>query len=117
MPGKITTHVLDLRSGAPAAGLRVELRRMAPEPGLLKTGVTNGDGRMDAPLLGPDAMAAGTYQLDFYVGAYFASSGVDAAKVPFLDVVPVRFGIADPSASYHIPLLVTPWAYSTYRGS
>jgi hydroxyisourate hydrolase len=117
MPGKITTHVLDLTAGSPAAGLRIELRRMAPEPALLKTGVTNADGRMDAPLLGPDAMAAGTYQVEFHVGAYFASRGVAAAKIPFLDVVPVRFGIADPSASYHIPLLVTPWAYSTYRGS
>jgi 5-hydroxyisourate hydrolase len=117
MPGKLSTHVLDLTAGRPAAGLRVELRRVAPSPALLKTVVTNLDGRTEAPILGPDEMASGTYQLEFHVGEYFASKGVATARIPFLDVVLVRFGIADASASYHVPLLVTPWAYNTYRGS
>jgi len=117
MPGKLTTHVLDLVSGRPAAGLRVELRRVAPSPGVVRSAVTNADGRTDAPLLGPSEMAAGTYELEFHVGEYFAKKAGTAPKIPFLDVVPVRFGIDDPAASLHVPLLVTPWAYSTYRGS
>src|ERR1700691_3059959 len=117
MPGKLSTHVLDLVAGAPAAGLRIELRRLDPAPCVLKAATTNADGRTDAPLLGPDEMASGTYQLEFHVGEYFASKGLAPAKAPFLDIVPVRFGISDSTASYHIPLLVTPWAYSTYRGS
>jgi 5-hydroxyisourate hydrolase len=117
MPGKLSTHVLDQSVGRPAAGLRIELRRIAPGPALLKTVATNLDGRTEAPLLGPDEMASGTYQLEFHVGEYFASKGVAPSKSPFLDIVPVRFGISDATASYHIPLLVTPWAYSTYRGS
>jgi 5-hydroxyisourate hydrolase len=103
-------------AGRPAAGLRLELRRISPGPALLKTAVTNADGRTDAPLLGPEEMAAGTYQIEFHVAEYFASRGA-APPFPFLDVVPVRFGIGDPAASYHVPLLVTPWAYNTYRGS
>ena len=117
MAGKLSTHALDLMAGRPAAGLRIELRRISPEPALLKTVVTNADGRTDAPLLAAQEMSAGVYQLEFQVGEYFASRGVSLGKVPFIDVVPVRFGIADPSASYHVPLLVTPWAYNTYRGS
>jgi 5-hydroxyisourate hydrolase len=117
MPGKLSTHVLNLASGRPAAGMRIELRRIAPGPALHKTASTNADGRTDAPLLGESEMLAGTYQLEFHVGEYFAAQSPPGAKIPFLDVVPVRFGIADPSASYHVPLLVTPWAYNTYRGS
>jgi len=117
MAGKLSTHVLDLVAGAPAAGIRIELRRLEPSPCMLKSAVTNADGRTDAPLLGPTEMAAGIYQLEFHVGEYFASKAMAAPMVPFLDVVPVRFGITDPSASYHVPLLVTPWAYNTYRGS
>ncbi|HXN35510.1 MAG TPA: hydroxyisourate hydrolase [Opitutaceae bacterium] len=117
MHGKLSTHVLDLSAGRPAAGLRIELRRVAPGPALLKTAVTNLEGRTDAPLLGPEEMASGTYQMEFHVGEYFASKGVTHGKAPFLDIVPVRFSISDSSASHHIPLLVTPWAYSTYRGS
>jgi len=117
MPGRLSTHVLDLTTGRPASGLRLELRRVAPDPALLKAAVTNADGRTDAPLLGEGDMAAGTYEILFHVAAYFAAKGGAAQKAPFLDVVPVRFGIADPSASYHVPLLVTPHAYSTYRGS
>jgi hydroxyisourate hydrolase len=117
MPGKISTHVLDLMAGRPAAGLRVELRRVSPLPALVRTAVTNADGRTDAPLLAGADLTAGTYELEFHVAAYFASRNVPAPEVPFLDVVPVRFGVADPSASYHVPLLVTPWSYNTYRGS
>jgi 5-hydroxyisourate hydrolase len=117
MPGKLSTHVLDLVAGTPAAGLRVELRRLDPDPGMLKAAVTNRDGRTDAPLLGPSEMAPGTYQLEFHVGEYFAGKAAAAPMAPFLDVVPVRFSISDASASYHVPLLVTPWAYNTYRGS
>jgi 5-hydroxyisourate hydrolase len=117
MPGKLSTHVLDLSVGRPAAGIRIELRRIAPGSALLKTVVTNQDGRTDAPLLGPDELASGTYQLEFHVGEYFTSRGVASSNTPFLDVVPVRFTISDSSASYHIPLLTTPWSYSTYRGS
>jgi 5-hydroxyisourate hydrolase len=117
MPGKLSTHVLDLAAGRPAAGMRIELSRIAPGPALHKTAVTNADGRTDSPLLGASEMAAGTYQLEFHVGEYFASKAPPQAEPPFLGVVPVRFGIADPSASYHVPLLVTPWAYNTYRGS
>ena len=117
MPGRLSTHVLDLTTGRPAAGLRLELRRIEPGPALLKTAVTNGDGRTDGPLLDAGEMAAGTYEILFDVAAYFAGKGAPAQKAPFLGVVPVRFGIADPTASYHVPLLVTPHGYSTYRGS
>jgi 5-hydroxyisourate hydrolase len=117
MPGKLSTHVLDLMSGCPAAGMRIELTRVAPGPALRKSAVTNADGRTDAPLLLGAELAPGTYQLEFHVAEYFASKSAPTGKIPFLDVVPVRFGVADASASYHVPLLVTPWAYNTYRGS
>jgi 5-hydroxyisourate hydrolase len=117
MPGKLSTHVLDLVAGRPAAGMRIVLTRVAPGPALLKTVTTNEDGRTDAPLLVAAELTAGTYQLEFHVAEYFASRSVFSGKIPFLDVVPVRFGVDDPSASYHVPLLVTPWSYNTYRGS
>ncbi len=117
MAGKLSTHVLDLVTGKPAAGLRIELSRLSPSPAPVKSVVTNADGRTDAPLLGPSEMAAGTYQIEFHVAEYFRARGIAPDGVPFLDVVPVRFGISDPGASYHVPLLVTPWAYNTYRGS
>ena len=117
MPGKLSTHVLDLVAGSPAAGLRIELRRLDSPAGVVATAVTNRDGRTDAPLLGPSEMATGTYQLEFHVGEYFAGKNTATPMVPFLDMVPIRFGISDASASYHVPLLVTPWAYNTYRGS
>jgi 5-hydroxyisourate hydrolase len=87
------------------------------EPKLLKTVRTNSDGRTDQPLLGADELKAGQYELVFYVGDYFASKAVPTDSIRFLDRVPVRFGIADATASYHVPLLVSPWSYSTYRGS
>lgn len=116
MPGKLSTHVLDLTTGRPAPGLRIELHRhvAGAAPQLIKSTVTNADGRTDAPLLNAEEIAAGSYELIFDVAAYFASRGVAS---PFLDRVPIRFAIADAGSGYHVPLLVTPWAYSTYRGS
>ena len=120
--GQLTTHVLDTATGQPAADLRVELWLLAEEgEKLIKTVRTNADGRADAPLLDASAIAAGTYELLFFVGEYFATritGGARAQTEPrFLDIVPVRFGIADAAASYHVPLLVSPWSYTTYRGS
>jgi len=114
MPAKLSTHVLDLTTGRPAGGLTIELWRHERTPLLLKTVVTNADGRTDAPLLATADMATGTYELVFRVKEYFSVHGVECT---FLDRVPVRFGITDVNGSYHVPLLVTPWAYSTYRGS
>ncbi len=113
MTGALTTHVLDVAHGRPARGVGIELWR--GEVRIAAT-VTNGDGRTDAPLVAPGALEAGVYELRFAVGAYFASSS-GAADPPFLDVVPVRFGISDAGTGHHVPLLVTPWSYSTYRGS
>ncbi len=121
MPAKLSTHVLDLTCGRPAAGMKIELWRRDAAPALVKTITTNADGRTDAPLLDAAAMATGSYEIVFFVGDYFAARLQGAARLEpverFLDQVPVRFGIADASASYHVPLLVTPWAYQTYRGS
>jgi 5-hydroxyisourate hydrolase len=114
----LTTHVLDTARGRPATNLRVELFRLDPSPegrSLLKEVRTNADGRTDAPLLGDDELDGGVYELVFGVGEYFAGEGLP--DPPFLGRVPVRFGIADPTSHYHVPLLVSPWSYSTYRGS
>ncbi|PZR72871.1 MAG: hydroxyisourate hydrolase [Chthoniobacterales bacterium] len=105
----LTTHVLDTMRGTPAAGMKIELWSL-DQSKLLKTVVTNTDGRMEAPLLAGDELTTGNYELVFYVGDYFGERR-------FLDRVPVRFTISDAAAKYHIPLLVSPWAYSTYRGS
>jgi 5-hydroxyisourate hydrolase len=118
MPAKLSTHVLDTAHGSPAPGMQIELWSLAgPSPTLLKTVRTNADGRTDQPLLSAGEMKIGQYELVFYVGDYFVTKGSPAAGLPFLDRVPVRFGIADAAASYHVPLLCSPWAYSTYRGS
>jgi 5-hydroxyisourate hydrolase len=118
MPGKLTTHALDTTNGTPAAGMAVELWRVEGEARtLLRAAVTNADGRLDEPLLAGGEMRAGVYELVFAVGAYYATRGARLAGPPFLDRVPVRFGVADTEAHYHVPLLVSPWAYSTYRGS
>lgn len=118
MSAKLSTHVLDTANGCPAAGMEVELwSHDAEKQMLLKTIRTNSDGRTDRPLLTADEMRPGRYELVFFVGDYFAARGEPLSKMPFLDRVPVRFGIADENASYHVPLLVSPWAYSTYRGS
>jgi 5-hydroxyisourate hydrolase len=118
--GKLTTHVLDTARGRPAEGMSVELLRHSADGGApesLRQTRTNVDGRTDQPLLGPGELRAGSYELRFDVGAYFAGSGLAADDPPFLGLVPVRFAVADPEAGYHVPLLVSPWAYSTYRGS
>lgn len=119
MDGRLTTHVLDTARGCPAAGVTIALWRLDADGARtrLLTACTNADGRTDAPLLTGDALAAGDYELVFAVGPYFAANGLAADMLPFLDSVPVRFGIADPTAHYHVPLLVSPWAYTTYRGS
>lgn len=118
MPAKLSTHVLDLTRGRPAEGMQIELWSAgAGEPTLLKRVTTNVDGRTDRPLLEAEEMRAGQFELIFFVGDYFAQGGGSGGPVRFLDRVPVRFGISDVTASYHVPLLVSPWAYSTYRGS
>lgn len=112
--GKLSTHVLDLTIGKPAAGMRIELWNLDGKPHQLKAVTTNADGRTDEPLLAGGTMAVGTYELLFFVKDYFVTHHRDS---PFLDRVPVRFVIADATQGYHVPLLVTPWAYQTYRGS
>ncbi len=118
MTGRLTTHVLDTMAGRPAAGVAISLFRLnGGERQAVTTALTNADGRCDAPLLEGDAMTAGTYELCFHVGDYFRSCNVELPDPPFFDVVPVRFGIGDASAHYHVPLLISPYGYSTYRGS
>jgi 5-hydroxyisourate hydrolase len=114
--GRLTTHVLDTAHGTPAANLEIRLYQH-PTRALLKTIRTNADGRADAPLLEGSAFAVGEYELEFVVGAYFEARGVALPDPKFLEVVPVRFGISDANAHYHVPLLVSPFGYSTYRGS
>ena len=116
--GRLTTHVLDTASGRPAAGLRIELYRINGDDRRRLTAVTtNDDGRCDQPLLTGADLMAGSYELLFHVGEYLRAAGVALPDPPFLDLVPIRFGIADPGQHYHVPLLVSPYAYATYRGS
>lgn len=120
MAGKLTTHVLDMAQGCPAANLTLELWALDATSGqktLLKTTQTNNDGRTDTPLLTDDELKVGVYELVFAVGAYFDRQAVASTTPPFLQRVPIQFGIADPNDHYHVPLLTSPWAYSTYRGS
>lgn len=115
MPGRLTTHVLDTASGRPAAGMEIELFELEDgERSLLKTVRTNGDGRVDEPLLEGEQLSRTIYEIVFHAGAYFAEGGGSPA---FLDEVPVRFGVSNAEAHYHVPLLVSPWSYTTYRGS
>jgi len=118
MPAKLSTHVLDTAHGCPAAGMKVELWSLDGETHtLVTTAKTNADGRTEAPLLSDDEMKTGQYEIIFFIGDYFAAKTPTPPKIRFLDHVPVRFAIANAGASYHIPLLCSPWAYSTYRGS
>ena len=119
MPGRLTTHVLDTANGKPAAGMAIELARLGPggERIMVVHTMTNADGRTDAPLLSDGNLEAGVYELTFATGEYWARTAAEISDPPFLDVVPIRFGISDPDAHYHVPLLCSPWAYSTYRGS
>ncbi len=115
--GRLTTHILDTALGRPAKGLKIELWLLDAEPSLLKTVVSNQDGRVDAPLLDGEDFKIGQYELHFYAGAYLKANGATLSDPPFLDVIPLRFGIADASAHYHVPLLLSAYGYSTYRGS
>jgi 5-hydroxyisourate hydrolase len=117
--GHLSTHVLDTMNGCPAAGMAVELHRVSGiGKGLVKSLALNDDGRCgDGPLLDAAAMAAGRYRLVFSVADYFRGRGVQLPDPPFIDVVQLDFGIADAAGHYHVPLLVSPWSYSTYRGS
>lgn len=116
---RLSTHVLDTAQGRPAAGMALKLFRHGSLgiKTLIVEASTNADGRTDSPLLGPDTMEPGRYELVFEAGEYFRAQGVPLADPPFLDAIPICFAIADASANYHVPLLVSPWAYSTYRGS
>ncbi len=113
MNAGLTTHVLDTANGKPAAGITIRLYRLKGETReLLKTTITNSDGRTDEPLIARGSLETGRYELVFEVGSYF-----DLPELRFLEAVPIQFGIADITAHYHVPLLVSPWSYSTYRGS
>ncbi len=115
--GRLTTHVLDTSSGKPGRGIAWTLFRLNSGRQQVAAGVTNDDGRADGPILEDAAFTAGNYELVFEVGAYFRDSGATLPDPPFLDTVPIRFGVADADAHYHVPLLVSPFGYSTYRGS
>ena len=112
--GRLTTHVLDTAAGRPAAGVRITVSR---DGEALRENVTNDDGRADGPLLAGAAFTPGVYELAFHVGDYFRGLGVVSDEPLFLDVVPVRFGISQAGQHYHVPLLISPFGYSTYRGS
>ncbi len=115
--GRLTTHVLDTARGTPAAGLAITLYRLdGGERRKLKAATTNADGRCDAPLLSGEEFRTGTYELVFAAGDYLRASGADLPDPAFLDEVPIRFGMAE-EAHYHVPLLLSPFGYSTYRGS
>ena len=116
--GKLTTHVLDLAAGTPAAGVRIELHDLSVTPPRLLARVqTNKDGRCAKPLLEGSSLHAGRYSLTFHVAEYFRSAGAQLPEPPFIDEVMIRFGVASADEHYHVPLLVSPWSYSTYRGS
>jgi 2-oxo-4-hydroxy-4-carboxy-5-ureidoimidazoline decarboxylase len=117
--GRLSTHVLDTHSGKPAAGIVVELIELSDlgVPRVITPTVTNSDGRTDRPLIGGRPVPIGRYELNFAVGDYFAARGAPMSDPPFLDRIPLRFSVSDPEGHLHVPLLVTPWSYSTYRGS
>lgn len=117
--GHLSTHVLDLMHGCPAAGMQVTLQAIGADGArTIRTLELNADGRSDGgPLLGAGQMAVGRYRLVFAVAAYFRARGVELPEPAFIDEVPIEFGIADAGGHYHVPLLVSPWTYSTYRGS
>jgi 5-hydroxyisourate hydrolase len=122
--GRLSTHVLDTVAGKPAAGVKITLYRLGGDGAwlsLLET-QTNGDGRTDQPLLDATTLLAGTYTLNFHISDYFKARNAEAgqpgaSQPPFLDIVPIRFTITDADGHYHVPLLATPWSYTTYRGS
>jgi 2-oxo-4-hydroxy-4-carboxy-5-ureidoimidazoline decarboxylase len=117
--GRVSTHVLDTHGGHPAAGVTIELFELSAsgERRTIVSTATNRDGRTDQPLIGGRPLPIASYELRFHVGAYFGQRGTPRGDPPFLDVVPVQFAVAEPEGHYHVPLLATPWSYSTYRGS
>jgi 2-oxo-4-hydroxy-4-carboxy-5-ureidoimidazoline decarboxylase len=117
--GRLSTHVLDTHSGRPAAGVRIELLELSAdgEQRVITRATTNRDGRTDTPLIDGRPLPIGRYELRFHIADYFEQVKARQDDPPFLDVVPVRFAVAEPEGHYHVPLLVTPWSYSTYRGS
>src|SRR4051794_22652782 len=117
--GRLSTHVLDTHSGRPAAGISIELTELSDlgQSRVVAQAITNSDGRTDQPLIGGRPMPIGRYELTFHVGAYFADRGVPLSDPPFLDRIPLQFAVSDPEGHLHVPLLVTPWSYATYRGS
>jgi 2-oxo-4-hydroxy-4-carboxy-5-ureidoimidazoline decarboxylase len=116
--GRLSTHVLDTVRGKPAPGVRIVLSEIgASARSVLAETTTNADGRTDQPLLSGGPLRIGTYELAFHCGPYFTATAAIASQPPFLDVIPIRFSIAEPEGHYHVPLLASPWSYSTYRGS
>jgi 5-hydroxyisourate hydrolase len=116
--GRLSTHVLDTAKGKPAAGVKIMLYRLSGQSHRkIKEEVTNSDGRTDAPLLEGSALTPGVYELVFCAGAYLRATGQAGEGIVFLDEIPIRFGISDPDGHYHVPLLIAPFGYSTYRGS
>ncbi|WP_417674280.1 hydroxyisourate hydrolase [Roseibium sp.] len=115
--GRLTTHVLDTALGTPAQGLKIELWSLGTEMAHVSTHITNADGRVDGPILQGDAFKRGTYELRFHAGDYLKATGQALPEPLFLDIIPIRFGIAEEDGHYHVPLLLSPFGYSTYRGS
>jgi 2-oxo-4-hydroxy-4-carboxy-5-ureidoimidazoline decarboxylase len=117
--GRLSTHVLDTHSGRPAAGISIELTELSDlgQARVVTRAITNSDGRTDQPLIGGRPLPIGRYELAFHVGAYFAGRAVPMSDPPFLDRIPLQFSVSDPEGHLHVPLLVTPWSYATYRGS
>jgi 2-oxo-4-hydroxy-4-carboxy-5-ureidoimidazoline decarboxylase len=116
--GRVSTHVLDTTIGKPAAGVHIKLYEVGNSArSLIAETITNSDGRTDAPLMGGGPLRVGVYEIEFAIGDYFRAKGVKVSSPAFLDVVPIRFGVAEPEGHYHVPLVTTPWTYSTYRGS
>lgn len=117
--GRLTTHVLDTANGCPGNAIYIKLFSVAEDGSqkLLKTAITNDDGRVDSPMLEGGDLEVGTYILEFDAGDYYRGRGTELADPAFLDIVPIRFGVADADAHYHVPLLLSPYGYSTYRGS
>lgn len=115
----LSTHVLNAANGVPAEGVKIELHSVDEKGNrsLIKEVVTNNDGRVDQPILSGEESKKGTYELVFHIGDYFRGRGEKLPEPAFIDVVPLRFGIAEPDKHYHVPLLASPWTYSTYRGS
>lgn len=115
--GRLTTHVLDTAQGCPATAVGIALYRIEGQRILIKEDATNDDGRLDSPILDSAEFQSGVYELVFQAGDYFRNSHLELPEPAFVDEVVLRFGIADEDAHYHVPLLVSPWSYSTYRGS